>query len=324
MKPTISIIVPTFQRPRDLVIAVTGLYTQTMLLKADCKLIIVDNDPHASAADAIKSLRSAAPKQLEFIALHEPRAGIANARNAAMEHVNTELLAFVDDDQTAEDPEWLEKLYDLHVELKPAVVFGPVVSVLPSSVTRHHAYFERFFGRDGPDTRGFVDGYFGCSNTLMDMAQAPKMRPLFDPKTNESGGEDDLLFDMIQKNGGRFAWHPDAPLLERVPKRRATLNYTLKRAMVYGQGPTSLALKNRHYHVLAFWACVGFCKMLWHGARAGLGYLTGSASWAQQLDLAVRGASKIMFWRGYRLYGVSALRDPSLIGDEEVTSSPGS
>lgn len=323
MKPTISIIVPTFQRPKDLVIAVTSLFSQTMLAKADCKLIIVDNDPNGSAAPVVETLCAQAPASLRFVALHEPKAGIANARNAAMEHVDTDLLAFVDDDQTAADPEWLEKLYNLYVELKPAVVFGPVVTVLPRSVTQNQAYFQRFFGRNGPEARGLVDEYFGCSNTLIDLAQVPKQRPLFDPKTNESGGEDDLLFDMIEKKGGKFAWHPDAPLLERVPKRRATLNYTLKRAMVYGQGPTSLALKHRRYHALAFWICVGFCKMIWHGARAGLGYALGRESWAQQLDLAARGASKITFWRSFRLYGAPALRDPASLSDEEVTSTSG-
>jgi glycosyltransferase involved in cell wall biosynthesis len=205
---SITVIIPTFQRPDDLIVATA------------CALVIVDNDPEHSAEQAIEQLRLEAPPNLTFISAHEPRAGVANARNCAMEHVKTDLIAFLDDDQSAGDPEWLEKLYRLHKELKAAVTFGPLMTVLPKTVTEHKAYFSKFFGRHDPSPRGFISDYHGGCNTLIDVAQLPKKRPLFDPATNETGGEDDLLFIAIAKLGGRFAWEPDAPVYERVPIRR--------------------------------------------------------------------------------------------------------
>lgn len=319
---SISIIIPTFQRPDDLIVAARSVFTQTILAKTACSLIIVDNDPDASAASAIQKLRAEAPQNLIFIAAHEPRAGVANARNCAMDHVTTDLIAFLDDDQSAGDPQWLEKLYALHIALKPTVVFGPLVSVLPKSVTEHQAYFKRFFGRADPSPRGFISHYHGGCNTLIDVAKLPKHRPLFDISTNETGGEDDLLFVAIQNMNGTFAWEPDAIVYERVPKRRARLGYTLRRAIMYGQGPTFHARRQKKYHILALWVLIGFAKMIWHSFRAGLGYLFKLENRADHLDKAVRGFGKVFFWRSYTLYGAPALRDSASLRQDEVTVAP--
>lgn len=321
--PALTIVIPTFQRPDDLIIAVRSVYSQTILAKTNCTLIIIDNDPYASAAIAIETLRAEAPAELTFIADHEPRPGVANARNCAMEHVTTDLVAFLDDDQSAGDAKWLERLCRLHMELQPSVIFGHVRTVLPEGVTRHGAYFQKFFGRTDPSPRGFIEAYYGVGNSLIDISQLPATRPLFDSLTNETGGEDDLLFAMIHKQGGTFAWEPEATALERVPAHRARLAYTLRRAFAYGQGPTSDALLERNYAKLLTWMGVGIAKFLWHGARALVGYAVGSPGRAEQLDLAIRGLGKVFFLKKYNLYGAAALRDPASIRQEEVAVAPG-
>jgi len=320
---SISIIIPTFQRPSDLLAAARSVFTQTILSKTQCTLIIVDNDPAASATEAIETLRAEAPDTLTIISDHEPRAGVANARNCAISHVKTDLIAFLDDDQSAGDDEWLEKLYRLHLELKPSVVFGPLVTVLPKSVTQHHAYFQKFFGRMDPSPRGFIKEFHGGCNTLIDVAKLPKQRPLFDVSTNESGGEDDLLFTAIENIGGTFAWEPDALVYERVPVRRAHLGYTLRRAMVYGQGPTYLAITKKKYYLLPFWMAFGAVKALGHGLIAGIGYIMRLDSRAHHLDQAARGLGKVFFWRTGNMYGTAALRDSASIGKDEITVAPG-
>lgn len=320
---SISVIIPTFQRPDDLIAAARSVFTQTILDITECSIIIVDNDPEGSAADAIEQLRLEAPASLKFISAHEPRAGVANARNCAMDHVTTDLIAFLDDDQSAGDPEWLEKLYYLHKELKAAVTFGPLVTVLPKSVTQHKDYFCKFFGRHDPSPRGFIENYHGGCNTLIDVTQLPKERPLFDPITNETGGEDDLLFIAIADLGGRFAWEPDAKVYERVPIRRAHLGYTLRRAYAYGQGPTTNAMRLKQYHILVMWMAVGLVKFFWHGTRACFGYLFKLKNRADYLDKTIRGIGKVFFWRAFNLYGAPALRDADSIGEDEITVAPG-
>ncbi|MEO9969076.1 MAG: glycosyltransferase family 2 protein [Hyphomonadaceae bacterium] len=304
---SISIIIPTFQRPDGLLVAARSVFNQTMLEKTKCTLIIVDNDPKASARESIEILREEAPDNLQFKADYEPAAGVANARNCAINMVESDLIAFLDDDQSARDTDWLEKLYKLHMELKPAVVFGPLITALPDDITRHRKYFSRFFGRADRSPRGFIKHFHGGCNTLIDVSRLPKKRPLFDPATNELGGEDDLLFMDIKAIGGTFAWEPDAGVFEHVQRKRLSLNYTLKRASVYGQGPTSQARRERNYLKLMFWMAVGSVKFAYHGTLGAIGYIFRSESSAQHIDFAVRGLSKVLFWRTFALYGNSAL-----------------
>lgn len=306
---SISIIIPTFQRPSGLLVAARSIFKQTMLDKTECTLIIVDNDPRASAAEAIEILRAEAPQSLRFLSDHEPAAGVANARNCAIDMVDTDLIAFLDDDQSARDADWLEKLYKLHLELKPAVVFGPLITALPDDITKHRKYFSRFFAREDDSERGFIGHYHGGCNTLVDVASLPTTRPLFDPKTNDTGGEDDLLFLAIEKIGGKFAWEPDAGVYEHVMRKRLSMKYTLKRAFGYGHGPTSKALKLREYHKLVFWMAVGTAKFLYHGTLGAIGYIFKLENRAQHIDFAVRGGAKIVFWKTIPLYGNAALTD---------------
>lgn len=315
---SISIIIPTFQRPQGLLVAARSLFNQTMLDKTECTLIIIDNDPSASAADSIETLRAEAPENLTFKAAHEPAAGVANARNRAMELVESDLIAFLDDDQAACDPDWLEKLYKLHMEIKPTVVFGPLITALPDDIRKHKAYYRRFFGRVDDSGRGFIDRFHGGCNTLIDVAGLPDQRPLFDPITNETGGEDDFLFLAIRKSGGTFAWEPNAGVYEHVARKRLTLKYTLKRAFVYGRGPSALALHEGHYFKLVFWMGVGAAKFAYHGTLGTIGYIFRSENAAQNIDFAIRGLSKIFFWRTFKLYGSPALVDASELNKGEA------
>lgn len=304
---SISIIIPTFQRPEGLLVAARSVFRQSMLEKTDCTLIIVDNDPAASARESIELLRAEAPANLRFISAHEPAAGVANARNCAIGLVETDLIAFLDDDQSAQNADWLEKLYALYLELKPAVVFGPLTTVLPDDITQHRDYFSRFFGRVDRSARGYINDFHGGCNTLIEVASLPTKRPLFDPATNESGGEDDMLFMDIENLGGKFAWEPEANVLEHVMRKRLSLKYTLKRAFVYGQGPCTEALIQRNYPKLIVWMAVGAGKFVFHGTRGAIGYLFKSRHSAQQIDLAIRGLSKVFFWKQIHLYGAAAL-----------------
>lgn len=322
-KPSVSIIIPTFQRPGDLLHAARSVFSQSLIDKTECTLIIVDNDPAGSAAQSIETLRAEAPEALTFVAAHEPRAGVSNARNCAIELVKTDLIAFLDDDQSAVDENWLEKLYQLHLEIQPTVTFGPLVTVLPETVRKHRAYFVKFFGRMDSSPRGFIKDFHGGCNTLIDMSQLPAKRPLFDESFNDSGGEDDALFAMIEEHGGTFAWEPDAAVYERVPVRRAHLGYTFRRAMVYGQGPINTARQKKQYHILLAWVAIGGLKMVWHGLRAGIGYIFRTNNRVEQFDLALRGLSKVVFWRQRKMYGQSALRSDNVVGQDKVTIAPG-
>lgn len=304
----ISVVVPTFNRPEGLKTAVESLFMQTMSTSG-FDLIIVDNTPDASASDMISYLRKSCPKAIRFIALHEPAAGVANARNTAMEAVETDLVAFLDDDQSA-PANWLENLLENYRQYPAAVTFGPVITKLPDGHRRHQAYFEAFFARDPEFASGYIDESFGCGNALIDFARIDGGAPWFDTQMNEIGGEDDLLFQRVRKSKGQFAWAADAPVLEYPLPERVTLNYTLRRAFSYGQAPITLARRGgrKRFDLVLLWMLVGIGKAVFHGLQwVGLS-LIRHPSRAWQLDRAVRGISKVFWWIDLRFYGEAALK----------------
>ena len=317
----ISVVVPTFNRPAGLKLAVESLFAQTASATG-FDLIIVDNTPDASASNMIAQLRKACPKTIRFIALHEPAAGVANARNTAMEAVETDLVAFLDDDQSA-PPKWLESLLDNYRAFPAAVTFGPVLTKLPDGHRRHQAYFEAFFARDPEYPAGYIEESFGCGNALIDFAKIKGGTPWFDVQMNEIGGEDDLLFQRVRNSKGRFAWAADAPVFEYPLPERVTLQYTLRRAFSYGQAPITLARRGgrKRFDLVLLWMMIGTGKAIFHGLQwIGLSLIRHPAR-AWQLDRAVRGISKVFWWIDLRFYGEAALKQDQKTPPEQPASA---
>lgn len=302
----VTIIVPTFRRPAGLARAVRSIFSQDYAERFT--LIIIDNDPDASATKVISELTEECPDRISLTAFNEPDAGVANARNRAMQAVDTRMVAFLDDDQSA-PKRWLSNLLLTHSMFPAAVTFGPVRTVLPEHVRRHRAYLSDFFSRTRDIPSGFIDDYYGCGNALLDLELMPKFRPLFDPAMNESGGEDDVLFIHLKKLGCRFAWSVQASVYEHVPAQRARLGYTLKRAFSYGQGPCTMALRAQlpRYDKLAFWIAVGAAKALTNGLISAALFIARSPNRAIYLDRTARGLGKVFWWIDFSFYGAALL-----------------
>ncbi|MEZ5954523.1 MAG: glycosyltransferase family 2 protein [Hyphomonas sp.] len=303
----IAVIIPTFRRNAGLEQAVRSAFAQQSC--PPFEILIVDNDPDGGAKTCADKLAGEAPDTVKFSYAHEPRPGVANARNMAIDSTSARLIAFLDDDQSA-TPNWLSGLLSAHKLFPAAVTFGPIETQLPN-VTRHHReYFSSFFARKEDRATGYLDYAYGCGNSLLDLDLLPTFRPLFDSSMNEVGGEDDILFREVKRTGGKFAWAADAWAYEHVPEDRATLSYTLKRALAYGQGPVTLARKQSppNYLLIAFWMAVGLYKMVLNGLIFGALWLFRSEDRATYLDRAARGAGKLLWWQELRFYGAARLR----------------
>lgn len=304
----ISVVVPTFNRPDGLLAAIRSLFSQSYATTG-FRIVIVDNTPLATASDAIALLTSECPESIDIIAVHEPAPGVANARNTAMSVVETDLVAFLDDDQTA-PPNWLENLLSNYASFPAAVTFGPVQTALPEGHRRHQAYFEQFFAREPDLSSGYISESFGSGNALVDFSQIQGGAPWFDTDMNEIGGEDDLLFARARRSNGKFAWAANAPVWEHPLPERVTLSYTLRRAFSYGQAPITFARRGLRPRIdlIAFWMVVGAAKAAFHGLQwFGLSLIRHPGR-AFQLDRAVRGIAKVFWWIDLRFYGAAALK----------------
>jgi succinoglycan biosynthesis protein ExoM len=305
MTPAVTIIIPTFRRPQRAVEAAQSALAQTC--GTDFEIVLVDNDPAGSAMLPLRALCD--PR---VMVVHEPRAGVANARNAGLRVARGDMIAFLDDDEIAPRG-WLAELVRVQKASGADVVFGPVRTKLAEPPRDHREYFETFFARQAGHAEGKINVFYGCGCSLVRRAALPSAEP-FSAERNEIGGEDDLLFQAMEANGATFAWAPDAWVWETPEQSRVTLAYTLRRAFAYGQGPATKAWTGpkRDVPAVAFWMAVGAAQTLVYGAAALGGFLGKTGRRAFAYRKFVEGVGKLMWFPFIkpRFYGEAKLPKP--------------
>jgi succinoglycan biosynthesis protein ExoM len=302
----VAVIIPTMRRPESLERALKSVFAQTGVARRLASVVVVDNDPEGSAASLVGRLTEACPVPLVY--RHEPRPGVSTARNAGLAATISPLIAFLDDDEKAA-PNWLAKLIKARETLKCDVVFGPIRGQVPSGAGWTQRYLEAFFGRQGPAETRRIDHAYGCGNSLMLRATALPGDAPFDPKTDQSGGEDDALFSALAMRGGSFGWASDAWVYEYAPPHRATLKYALTRAFAYGQSPPQIAWRQGKPVRMLLWMGVGAVQAgVWGLIALGLTLINNDRR-AEALDKAARGLGKVFWTKGFEphFYGVREL-----------------
>jgi succinoglycan biosynthesis protein ExoM len=305
-KPSLSLIIPTFRRPEGLERAVRSVFSQDLSTIDRFEIIICDNDPLGSAKASFDRLTSVSPLKLTYV--HEPRPGVAYARNTALVHAHYELIAFLDDDQEALEG-WLSALIYTQKSFNADIVFGPVKTLIESPNLKHRPYMERFFARLGPSSDQVLTHYYGCGNALMRASVLPKDGPVFDIARNHMGGEDDSLFHALKLSGKLFAWSANAIVHEVVPIKRAHLGYTLPRAFAYGQGPSYTAWYDKKPLLALYWMLNGLVQAIGLGVLGGIAFVINHPQSAPLLDKAARGLGKIFWGNAFKInfYGVGLL-----------------
>ena len=301
-----SVVIPTFKRLDSLTRAIDSVLAQDGVNLEETELLVVDNDAACSAQPVVERYGNA---RMCVRYASEPEPGVANVRNKAIDEARGRLIAFLDDDQSAPS-NWLRDLlsaYDLH---SPAVTFGPVETALPEENFRHASYFKKFFARRGPQTTGLYGEFYGCGNSLFDLDQMPKSEQLFDTRSNETGGEDDILFSKLDQTGHKFGWAANAPVFEHVPENRLHLRYTLRRTFAYGQAPTTICARKSPPDIpgMIFWTLVGVGQTSIYGLISLAMFALRHPDRAFWFDRAAQGLGKI-FWFGpfeQRFYGAHA------------------
>ena len=303
----VTIMIPTQRRPDGLAVAARSVLGQTGVDPAELELVIVDNDQVASARTVAEDLAKSAPFPVIYV--HEPRPGVAFARNAGMAQASGELIAFLDDDEEA-PAGWLAALLAARERFDADVVFGPVKTRAPAHVVEHRDYLARFFSREGPAEACVLDRHYGCGNSLLRRAALPDPVAPFAAERNHIGGEDDMLFGHMGAAGARFAWEPAAWVWEEPVLSRLNLRYTIVRAFAYGQGPSAhcAAAAPPDRIGVARWMLIGVGQAALFGAVAGLKWLTRAKDRAEWLDRAARGLGKIFWWGPFKIqfYGRTA------------------
>lgn len=303
----ISVVIPTLRRTESLERALRSVLAQTDVGDRLAEIVVVDNSPEGSARALTARLGETAWAPLRYV--HEPRPGVATARNTGVNAARGELIAFIDDDQEA-PPTWLAALAQVHEVCRADVTFGPVQACIPAQGAWDRAHLEVLFSRTGPARSGVIDDFHGCGNALLTRATALPGSAPFNTGRDQGGGEDDDLFAELKAQGRRFAWAAEAAVLEHPAAHRLTLGYAARRAFAFGQGPSQTAANRRRWAELARWMTLGAAQAAVFAPAAAVAWLLRRPDWPRWFDSAMRGAGKVLWISAFepRFYGQAEVR----------------
>ncbi|WP_285240953.1 glycosyltransferase [Pseudarthrobacter sp. MEB009] len=221
------IAVLTYKRPEDLLVVLPRLLDQARSVDLAATVLVVDNDPAGSARQTVEDYPSSLVKYV-----HEPRPGIAAARNRAIrEAASDSLLVFIDDDEVPSE-QWLRHLLAQYRATAAAAVVGPVISEYAEPP---EAWIQagRFFDRRRLATGSLID-VAATNNLLLDMGKVHALGLAFDEKFGITGGSDTLFTRRLAQLGGTMVWCDEAVVVDRVPTGRLTRDWVLRRAFRSG------------------------------------------------------------------------------------------
>lgn len=201
-----------------------------------CSIVVVDNDPSGSAAEVVAGSSGGAVRYA-----HEPRPGIAAARNRAFaEAGDARLLVFIDDDELP-GPGWLPALIGSWERWRCAAVSGPVrpeFGVDPGEWVRLSGAFTRRRAMTGATVSGAP-----TNNLLVDLDVVRTHGLGFDERYGLTGGEDTRFARSLIDRGGVVRWCDEAEVLEPVAPERATRRWVLRRAFRTGTTWSAIELE---------------------------------------------------------------------------------
>jgi glycosyltransferase involved in cell wall biosynthesis len=192
VRPEISVVVPTHNRPAGLATVVAALKEQTVGSDRFDVIVVDDgsDQPQQVDADGIAAR----------VVRHEQARGPAAARNSGWRAAQAPVVAFVDDD-CAPSPRWLEAILGAADGSDSVVVQGPVGP--PPDERAGITPLTHTIEVGGP-SRLFVSCNIAFSRALLERTGG------FDESFKRACGEDVELGARIEKAGAQVCWADDA------------------------------------------------------------------------------------------------------------------
>ncbi len=223
----LTIAVITYRRLESLRHTLMSLNTLQLPENLEVEIVVIDNDPEASAKDVVTSLNAKIP----ITYVQERERGIPAARNKALHYAkNSQYLAFIDDDDVAA-PQWLCSLYNQLIASDADIVRGIVSYIFPKE-KKYLRLLEIFL----PPRANSGDSIQSAAtnNVLFKTEIYKRHHLLFDPEFTLTGGSDYLFFKQAITSGCSGVMCREAIVYSIIPEERLTLRWLMRRYIRVG------------------------------------------------------------------------------------------
>ena len=234
----------TCRRPEYLAATLEGISSQVGIDNINIRIVIVDNDEQASAANTVNTVK----KQFRFPIDYsiEKNKGIPFARNHVVRvalKLNAQALIFIDDDEIPKH-EWISQLISYYLVNRGNVhvVGGPVrpifTGILPNWLP------ESLFSKKAHLNTGARMSCASTSNVLIELDIIRKNQFRFQEKMQYCGSTDTDFFWRVSDAGYKIHWCAEAIVEEIIPQYKLRFLWICQRYFRYGASNTySLRLR---------------------------------------------------------------------------------
>jgi succinoglycan biosynthesis protein ExoM len=233
----IDVGVCTFRRPQ-IADTLASLSAQVLPEHVTLRVVVADNEPEPAARERVEA--AAVEHGLHLAYVHAPAQNISIARNAVLDALDGDYLAFIDDDQVAA-PDWLASLLEEAERGGWDAVLGPVTALYEPGAPGWMAAGD-FHSFRPVEVRGRILKGYSC-NVLVRTDAIRRNGLRFDVAVGRMGGEDDAFFYGLTDAGGRIGFTDKARVFEPVPPGRANFKWLAKRSFRSGQSHGSRLLR---------------------------------------------------------------------------------
>lgn len=234
--PEVVVGVATFRRPAALARLLPELVAQLHAYGGCGSVVVVDNDPLGGAEHQLAPWAASGVRYV-----HEPRPGIAAARNRALASAGSAtLLLFVDDDGLP-TPGWLGRMVEAWLRWQPAAVSGPAVPRFEQGEPDAWVAGSGVFDRTVRATGTLVGGA-STANLLLDLTWLRTNGLEFDEAFGLTGGSDTMLTHALVAAGGQIRWCDEAEVLDFHSVDRMTRAWVRRRSYRTGNDWSRVAL----------------------------------------------------------------------------------
>lgn len=299
----LSVCICTFKRTEGLLTTLASVVAQELPESVKLEVVVVDNDPLASARSAFNEFKVANPS-VRLLYANETTPGVSFARNRCLREASGDWIAFIDDDEFA-PANWLAALLNTAQVYDAGAVFGLVQPVYEAELPDWLAYGGGVV-RPRFSTGTVISwGDARTGNVLMTRGLAEAVGK-FDARFAKTGGEDSFFFATAMRLGFSLVWCDEATVSETVPASRMTKKWIIQRAFFGGRTFVRLhaAIDGRLAYVK--WFVHGVAMLALLALPTLLMWLLQRKGWLQQVRKLAGAAGKIVApFYGAGEYGAS-------------------